>query len=264
MTDPVAARAASLLIKARAENTPIAALPEDCRPADERAAYAAQAAHVEALCRHLGARTIGYKIGATGEGARRLLKTDHPFYGRLLDKLTLASPAVIPAAEARMKVVEAEFAFRLSSPLVPRPAPFTRADLLAAIDAVLPAIELVDSRYAVWTEVGILSVVADQGSHGHWIHGAAVTDWRGFDLSSHAVRLEVNGRTERHGSGSAVMGDPVEAVLWLANTLRAEGTTLPAGSLITSGTATDVYPAKAGDRLLADFGPLGSAALTLA
>lgn len=264
MTDPVAARAASLLIKARAEKTPLAALPEDCRPATEPAAYAAQAAHVEALCRHLGARTIGYKIGATGEGARKLLKTDHPFYGRLLDKLTLASPAVIASSEARMKVVEAEFAFRLGSALAPRSTAFTRADLLAAIDAVLPAIELVDSRYAVWTEVGILSVIADQGSHGHWICGTPVTDWRGFDLPGHAVRLEVNGKAERQGLGKAVMGDPIEAVLWLANTLRAEGQTLAAGSLITSGTAIDVYPAKAGDHVLADFGPLGTAAVTLA
>jgi len=263
MTATPAARAAALLIKARAEKTPLAALPEDCRPADEPSAYAAQAEHVALLAKHLGGRVIGYKIGATGEGARKLLKTDHPFYGRLLERLSFASPAAIPAAEARVKVVEAEFAFRIATTLLPRPAPFTRAEILAAIDAVLPAIELVDSRYTAWTEVGILSVIADQGSHGHWIFGPAVTDWRGFDLPNHAVRLEVNGESIRQGSGRNVMGDPVEAVLWLADTLRAAGIALEAGSLISSGTAIDIYPAKAGDRITADFGPIGTAALTL-
>lgn len=259
----IADRASDLLLKARIERAPLDALTEDCRPADETAAYAIQAEHVARLCRHLDGRTIGYKVGATGPAARKLLSTDHPFYGRLIDKLAQASPGTLSPAENRMRVIEAEFAFRMGRDLAPRGAPWTREEVEAAILTAFPAIEVVDSRYADWTKVGVLSVIADQGSHGHWVYGPATETWRGLDLAAHKVTLSVDGAVVREGAGRNVLDHPINAVVWLANTLNATGQTLRAGEYISTGTATDVYPAKPGETISADFGVLGKVELAL-
>ena len=260
----IAARASDLLLKARIDRTPLAALSEDCRPADETAAYAIQAEHVARLCRHLGGRTIGYKVGATGAGARKLLNTDHPFYGRLIDKLAQGTPAKLTPAENRMRVIEAEFAFRMGRDLAPRGSPWSREEVASAILAALPAIEVVDSRYAEWTKVGVLSVIADQGSHGHWVQDAETENWRGLDLAAHKVTLSVDGAVVREGAGRNVLDHPLNAVAWLANALNATGQTLRAGEYISTGTAIDIYPAKPGETISADFGSLGKVGLAFA
>lgn len=256
--------AAELLIKARIDRQPLAALPESCRPADEAAAYAVQAEHVAKLCRHLGGRTIGYKVGATGAGARKLLNTDHPFYGRLIDRLAQGTPARLSPAENRMRVIEAEFAFRMARDLAPRGKPWAVEEASAAILAALPAIEVVDSRYADWTKVGVLSVIADQGSHGHWVQGPETTEWRGLDLAAHKVTLSVDGAVVREGAGRNVLDHPLNAVAWLANALNATGQTLRAGEYVSTGTAIDIYPAKPGETISADFGALGQVELKIA
>ncbi|WP_119422011.1 2-keto-4-pentenoate hydratase [Desertibaculum subflavum] len=260
----IADKASDLLLKARLERAPLAGLPEDCRPADETAAYAIQAEHVARLCRQLGGRTIGYKVGATGAGARKLLNTDHPFYGRLIDKLAQGSPAKLSPAESRMRVIEAEFAFRMGRDLTPRGKPWTFDEVQGAILTALPAIEVVDSRYAEWTKVGVLSVIADQGSHGHWVQGRETEDWRGLDLAAHKVTLSVDGAVVREGAGRNVLDHPLNAVLWLANTLNETGQTLRAGEYISTGTAIDIYLAKPGETIGADFGVLGKVDLDIA
>jgi 2-keto-4-pentenoate hydratase len=263
MTDATAARAADHLLRARIEKSPLSSLPEDCRPVDEAAAYAAQAEHVARLCRHLGARAIGYKVGATGAGARKLLDTDHPFSGRLIDRLAQATPARLSPADNRMRVIEAEFAFRMGRDLAPRAQPWTAAEVTAAIATALPAIEVVDSRYADWTKAGVLSVIADQGSHGHWVQGPETEGWRSLDLAGHKVRLTVDGALLREGAGRNVLDHPVNAVVWLATALNARGETLHAGDYISTGTAIDIYPAKPGEAIVADFGSLGRVELAI-
>ncbi len=140
--------------------------------------------------------------------------------------------------------------------IMPTPIPGKGAILTA-----LPAIEVVDSRYADWTKVGVLSVIADQGAHGHWVRGRESEDWRGLDLAAHRVTLSVDGAVVREGAGRNVLDHPLNAVLWLANTLNATGQTLRAGEYISTGTAVDIYPAKPGETISADFGGLGKVEL---
>jgi 2-keto-4-pentenoate hydratase len=253
MTDRAAA-AARLLLEARAEQVQLEGLPEDCRPSDLTAAYAIQDQHVAGLRAAHDATPIGYKVGCTNATAQKQLGLSEPFSGVLLDRFTRQSPASIPDGLCFMRVIEAEFAFRLGRDLQ---APFDARTVADAIAAVLPAIEIVDSRYKSWTTVGALALIADQGSTGLWVGGAERTDWQSFDLPRHQVRLLLNEQPIRDGVGGNVLGDPLASVLWLANDLARRGLGLKAGEVVSTGTCIEVYFAAPGDRVQADFGTLG-------
>jgi 2-keto-4-pentenoate hydratase len=249
--------AAGLLLAARRERRQCPALPEDCRPRDLDAAYAVQARHVAGLVTEYRARPIGYKVGCTNKTAQAQLGIEAPFSGVMLDRFMRKSPAELPGDALFMRVIEAEFAFRLGRDLRAAHAPFAREDVRAAIAAVVPAIEIVDSRFAEWTKVGAFSLIADQGATGYWIAGAEITAWRDLDLPGHHVRLFVDGKASREGIGGNVLGDPLASVIWLANDLARRGGGLHAGDVVSTGTCIDVYFAAPGEQILADFGALG-------
>jgi 2-keto-4-pentenoate hydratase len=142
--------------------------------------------------------------------------------------------------------------------LPPEGAPYEESDIIAAIATLLPAIEIVDSRYREWTSVGAPSLIADNGSNGAWVTGPEYTgDWRSLDLAEHIMELHVNGAAVRRGSGEKVMGNPLHALSWLVKTLNQQGYGLKADELISTGVCCEVYNAVPGDRLHADFGQLG-------
>ncbi|MGE4245788.1 MAG: hydratase, partial [Parvibaculaceae bacterium] len=93
--------------------------------------------------------------------------------------------------------------------------------------------------------------------------GAPVRDWRGLDLKAVPVQLRVNSRAERNGTGANVLGDPLEAFVWLVNARARDGEGLKAGHVHNTGTATSLYWSKPGDAFEADFGPLGIVRLRL-
>jgi 2-keto-4-pentenoate hydratase len=94
------------------------------------------------------------------------------------------------------------------------------------------------------------------------VHGPAQTHWRDIDLAAHTVRLFVNDDQVREGTGAAVLGNPLHVLAWLANTLPEYGLALKRGDYVTTGVVCDVYAAQQGERLHADFGMLGSVALS--
>ncbi len=249
--------AASLLAESRILLHRIPELPAPIRPATEVAAYSAQSSLVEKILAHYGGQTIGYKIACTNAVAQRQLSVNGPFYGHLLAPLCFDSPARIAASRFSMRVIEAEFAFRLGRDLPPGPVR-TREQVAEAVDAVLPGIEIVDSRYESWTTVGVLSLIADNACNGAWVKGDAIPTWRAFDLAAQTVKLIVNGQILKEGSGAAVLGHPLNALQWLVETLNAKGLGLQAGQYVTTGVTTGVYEAHAGDRIRAEFGPVGS------
>jgi 2-keto-4-pentenoate hydratase len=127
---------------------------------------------------------------------------------------------------------------------------------------MIPAIEIVDSRYDSWTTVGAVSLIADNACNAAWVKGPLLADWREIDLAAQAVRVTVNGRVEREGAGSNVLGHPLHAMEWLVNSLASRGVGLEAGQYITTGVTTVVYMGERGDRITADFGPVGEASVS--
>lgn len=245
-----------VLLNAYRQRVRLAELPPDVRPATPQEGYQCQRLFVERL-----GPTIGYKIACTNAIAQRFLSMPEPFYGRLLQASTFDSPARLFAGDFFMRVIESEFAFQFARDLPPSAQPLDREQIADALAGVLPGIEIVDSRFNSWTTVGAPSLIADNACHGAWVKGVLLRDWRHLDLAAQAVELRLNGSVVQRGSGSAVLDHPLNALQWLVERLHAQGIGLLAGDYVTTGVTTDIYDAKAGDHLAADFGPVGSVEL---
>jgi 2-keto-4-pentenoate hydratase len=250
--------AAKILAEARTGHRRIAGLPAEYVPRTVDEAYDCQAVVATTWLERYGGEVAGYKVACTNPIAQQQLGVDGPFFGRLLSPFVMSSPARVKADQFFMRVVEAEFAFRMASDLPPMATPRTRDEVAEAVECVLPAIEIVDSRYDDWESMGAVSLIADNACNGAWVRGSALQDWRGFDLASQPVQVYVNGALTRQGSGAAVLGHPLNALQWLVNKLNSRGITVRAGQYMTTGVVSEVYMAEAGDRILADFGPVGS------
>lgn len=255
-----------LLCEARTKRARLNALPEASRPKTPQDGYGCQNGLVDKLLSHYRGSLIGYKIACTNVTAQRQLNVDGPFYGRMMSAFCFDSPARIDASQFFMRVVEAEFAFLMARDLPSRAEPYSAQAVAGAVEAVLPGIEIVDSRFDDWTRIGAPSLIADNACHAAWVKGAPVTDWRRMDLAAQTVWLNVTGpdgkpKLRREGSGRAVLGHPLNALAWLANELSSQVRDLHAGQYVTTGVTMEVYMGERGDRIQADFGPLGSVEL---
>jgi 2-keto-4-pentenoate hydratase len=254
--DEVVDDAARELLDMRATGRVVADLPPALRPATLTDAYAIQDRVVAGLVAPSSGRSIGYKVACTNDIAQAALQIDRPLYGRLLSHTTSPSGATLAADRFTHRVIEAEFAFRVADDVAPVDGGHSRATIAEHIDALLPSIEIVDHRFESWA-VGALRVAADNAIHGWWVHGDAITDWQGHDLAAATVSVTRNGALVTTGSGAAVLGHPLDVMAWLADELPEFGLRLRAGDVVTTGVATDVFEAVAGDTCVADFGPFG-------
>jgi 2-keto-4-pentenoate hydratase len=155
------------------------------------------------------------------------------------------------------RVIEAEFGFRVGVDVAPRRGGHTHESIAEHVEAVLPAIEVVDHRFESWA-IGALPLAADNAIHGWWIHGDPVDDWRELDLGAATVEVRRNGDVVTTGTGANVLGHPLAVMAWLADELADRGRSLRAGDLVTTGVTTDIFEAAAGDRLVAAFDGVGS------
>lgn len=246
------------LAKARLERQEIAALPGGL-PTDEATAYRIQAAAVEAL----GQARSGYKIGATSPEAQAILHTDHPFTSPLFEPDCQQSGAAVTEPGYGLLGLEPEFALKLGTDLPPRPKAYAVDDVRGAIASVHPAFEIIGLRLPNEFFPNALVVTADFGANVGFVAGDGVSDWQAHDLSANPVAARVNGKDVASGTGKAVMGHPLNALVWLANHLSARGRGLQAGDWVSTGTCAGVVPIKPGQNASADFGPFGKVSLTL-
>lgn len=260
MTPAAIEQAVDLLIAARGDHRRLEAFPPECRPATFEDGYAIQQAFAAAW----GAPVAGYKIGCTSEEAQKYLNSPGPFPGRVFGPVLLKSPAKAAAKAFHRLGIEPEFGFTMARDLPARPAPYSRDEVAAAVAALHPAIEIVDGRWLDWLKVGIASIVADNGANGALVLGPGVADWRGIDLPKAKATLYFGDKKIADGTGAAVLGNPLDALVWLANDLSRRGFGLKAGDAVTTGTVAGINFAEPGMRVVADFGPIGKAEVTFA
>jgi 2-keto-4-pentenoate hydratase len=247
-----AQQAADVLWSARTEPRTIAALPADCRPATLEEGWAIQRALDAPAGTH-----AGWKIAATSPGGQAHIGAPGPVIGRLHERFVLPSGAVLSAEHMTMRAAEGEFGFRMAQDLPARDEPFGRDEVLAAIGALLPAIEVPDTRFDDFMAVGLPSLVADAMCGGHVVIGAPAASWDPAQLPGHRAVMRRDGEEVAAGTGADVLGDPCEAMVWLANELRASSLGLRAGDLVITGACTPPHPIAPGDAMVADFGALG-------
>lgn len=254
MTPQSAREAAALLWTHWREGRRLAALPQAIRPATRPEGYAVQAALGEVS----GRGQFGWKIAATSGAGQAHIGVDGPLAGRLLEGQIDQSGDSVSLAGTQMGVGEPEFAFRMGRDLPPRPQAYSAAEVLDAVAALHPAIEVPDSRYDDFAKVGGPQLIADNACAHRFVLGPAATcDWRAIDLREHPVRAEVVGRFTREGIGRNVLSGPDLALAWLANELSALGIVLRAGHVVTTGTCMVPVEVVPGDHLRVDFGPIG-------
>jgi 2-keto-4-pentenoate hydratase len=252
--------AATELLDMRTSRRVVPDLPLPLRPETLSEAYAIQDLVVAAVMEKAIGRCIGYKVACTNEIAQEALQIDRPVFGRLMSQTTSPSGTTLAADEFTHRVVEAEFAFRIGSDVASVAGGHTPATIADHIDALIPSIEIVDYRFESWA-VGALRIAADNAIHGWWVHGEPVTDWRGPDLATSTVSVSRDGELVTTGTGAAVLGHPLNVMAWLADELPRFGLALRRGDVVTTGVATDVFEAGAGESCVAEFGPFGSVAV---
>ncbi len=202
-----------------------------------------------------GRRTVGKKIGLTSLAMQGLLGVREPDYGYLLDDMVIPEGQPIVTARLIAPKAEGEVAFLLGRDLAGPGV--TAAEVLRATEAVMPAIEVVDSRVRDW-KIKIQDTVADNASSACLVLGGMLTPVAALDLRYVGMVLEKNGEVVNTGAGAAVLGNPVTAVAWLANKLAEYGEALKAGEVVLSGAVTAAPPVVAGDVIRVTFDRLGT------
>jgi 2-keto-4-pentenoate hydratase len=258
MNDEQRDTAARLLLTAYDEGVPIAPLTRQFAELDIGDAYAIQLAQVEAWT-SAGARVKGHKVGLTSAAMQRQLGVDQPDFGHLLDTMFLAEGTPADYGRFLQPKAEPEIAFVLGRPL--RGPGVTAAEALAAVDFVLPALEIIDSRIADW-KITLTDTVADNASSGAVVLGTRPVRADALNLALTGCLLHRNGVIAGTGAGGAVLGSPVNAVVWLANTLGARGVALEAGHVILPGSVCAAIPFGPGDTVSAAFDRIGSVSIT--
>jgi 2-keto-4-pentenoate hydratase len=244
------------LAQAQATRVPCAPVRDLIGTDDLSAAYAVQQGLVQ---RRLddGATVVGRKIGATSEAVQRQLGVDQPDFGYLLDEMDVSDAAVPGAGPISMRTllqprVEAEVAFRLGRDIDVPEDEITLDFVRAAVDVALPALEIVDSRIADW-QIGFTDTVADCASSGLFVVGTDARPLSEVTPVDVEMSLTVNGEVRSSGNGAACLGDPLEALRWLAVQAARFGDPLRAGHLILSGALGPFVPFAAGDEVVASI-----------
>jgi len=191
-----------------------------------------------------GERVVGKKIGVTSKAVQDMLGVHQPDFGFLTDAMHIEGDIDVDAKGLIQPRAEAEIAFILKDSL--NGSGVTAQDVIAATHSIAPCFEIVDSRIRNWN-IGIVDTVADNASCGVFVLGDARANPQEYDLPGLKVTVTKNGAPLSEGMGSAVQGDPAQAVAWLANTLGAYGVTLDAGDIILSGSVVPLEPAVKGD-----------------
>ncbi|MBM3268225.1 MAG: fumarylacetoacetate hydrolase family protein [Candidatus Sericytochromatia bacterium] len=206
----------------------------------------------------LGAPIVGRKIGLTSAAVQRQLGVDQPDFGALVAGMEVPEGGEADFSRLLQPRVEGEIAFVLGRDL--QGPGVTAAQVLAATDFVLPAIEVADCRIADW-RIKVQDTVADNAAAAMYVLGSRPASPRDLDMRLAGLALRINGEVATTGAGAACLGNPVNAVAWLANTLGALGTPLSAGEVVLAGAMCPLVAVLPGDCVEVAISGLGSVAV---
>ena len=244
--------AVQLLVDARSSRRVLAPLSETFGEFTLEHAYAIQDALRKALDQR-GERMIGWKLGATSPAGQAVMGLNEPASGFLLPGL-YAGGEEVPVKEFVDLRVEAEVAFRMRSKLVGPGV--TAATALLAVESAVPALELLDFMFSGTPCAA--DFIANSVIGKAIVLGSPLVPIQGLDLAVEEVVYEHNGEVVGTYTAAEVMGDPLNALAWLANHLAIRGLALRPGDVVMSGAISKMLRPKAGDTIRAKFAHLGS------
>ena len=242
---------ARLLRAAEENHAPIPPLRDTFPELDIDTAYKVQAENI----RYFGGRVIGRKIGLTARSVQTQLGVNQPDFGTLRASMCFGDGEEIPWPTLMQPKAEAEIAMVLGRSL--REPGVTFAEAARSVEFCLPAIEVVGSRIANWN-IKIVDTVADNASSGVFVLGDRPVKLEAFDPRMCGMVLEKHGEPVSTGAGAACLGHPLNALVWLANTMISVGEPLVAGDVILTGALGPMAAVGPGDVLEARIHGLGS------
>lgn len=202
-----------------------------------------------------GNKVVGMKMGLTSWAKMAQMGVETPVYGFLADYFSVPDGGDIDTSRLIHPKIEAEVAFVTKAPL--KGPGCHIGDVLAATDFIIPAVEVIDSRYENF-KFDLISVVADNASSTRFITGGRMAKVEDVDLKTLGVVMEINGEVVELGAGAAVLGHPASSVAMLANMLGERGEEIPAGTFIMTGGITAAVAVKKGDNITVRYQDLGS------
>jgi len=205
-----------------------------------------------------GNKTVGLKAGLTSFAKMKQMGVETPVFGFVSDYMARPDGGEIKHSELIHPKVEAEICIVTKAPL--KGPGCNVAAVMAATDFVIPAVEVIDSRYRDF-KFDLKSVIADNTSSSRFVIGGRPRDLTDLDLRTLGVVLEINGEIRSMAAGAAVLGNPLAAVAMMANHLGERGLHIPAGSFIMTGGVTEALLVNPGDNVLVRFQDLGSVSM---
>jgi 2-keto-4-pentenoate hydratase len=243
---------ADLLHAAEARREPVPPLVDTHPDMDAADAYEIQLVNIRR--RMTSVPIVGHKVGLSSKAMQQMMGVDEPDYDHLLEDMRVHDGATVPASRYCYPRVEVEVGYVLGEDLPGEGC--TEEDVIAATEAVVPSIELIDSRIRDW-KISLPDTIADNASSAGFVLGDARLDPREVDLRTIDVVLVRNGEQVAEGRSDAVLGDPVIAVAWLARKVADFGVRLRGGNVILPGSCTRAIDARPGDSFSATFGHAG-------
>src|ERR1700709_1595292 len=257
---PAAARVALAADLAQAERSrqPITPLTAGHPEIDVVDAYEIQLINIRQRTAE-GARVVGHKVGLSSKVMQQMMGVNEPDYGHLLDDMQVFEDVPVPAKNYLLPRVEVEVGFILSGDLPG--AECTEEDVLAATEALVPSIELIDTRIKDW-QIKICDTIADNASSAGFVLGQARVSPADIDVKAIDAKLTRNGELIAEGRSDAVLGNPVTAVAWVSRKVESFGVRLKKGDIVLPGSCTVAVDARAGDEFVASFAGLGAVRLS--
>ena len=242
---------AKLLFEARKNRKHIDVLPAAALPHSEE-----DAALVQDAVARLTGPVRAWKVGAANPHSR-------PFRAPIHADTLFVNPGRLSASMFSYIGVEAEIVYKFSKDLASDNGSLRLEDVLAAVESVHPAIEIVDTRFSSLDSQPPLAHRADQGSHGALIIGDPIADWRSMHPRQQRVVLELNGEIVSDKIDGNTAGNPENLLLWLATNGAASLGGIKAGQYVTTGSCSGTIMAKAPVRIRASLSGRGSLDLTI-
>jgi 2-keto-4-pentenoate hydratase len=198
-----------------------------------------------------GEKIVGHKIGLTSDAMQRALGVDEPDFGSIMSSMVVGSRSNIRIADLIAPKVEAEIALWFRGRL-----PGSKIgpdDLLGPLSGVSLAIEIIDSRVADWN-ITLAETIADNASSARVVVGRRQIVPDGMELRDLCLAIRRNDDIVDQGMGSAVMGDPMNAAMWLADKLQEFGTEIYSDQFVMTGAVHAAFSIQAGDHISVSAG----------
>tara|TARA_Y100001970_G_scaffold292316_1_gene433109 strand:- start:16931 stop:17728 length:798 start_codon:yes stop_codon:yes gene_type:complete len=250
--------AAKILFEHKLNKTGLISLNKSIEPSNLDEAYKIQDELKYFYLSLKNNQTLGKKIGVTNKDAAAQVGINEPFYGNLFTRYCDINVKELNSKNFHQPYIEPEIGFRIKNDIDISQAPFDMNNVDDLFDGLVCSIEIVDFRFKKpINEIGAFNLIATNGASDFWIRHEDIYPLNKINLNNHEINLHINSNIHERGNTNKVLKNPINAALWLINTLALKGESMLKGQFISTGSCTKAAILKKNTKIKADFGHLG-------